>query len=332
MSVMGKILRFECLLCAVLIAFSATCLAQMPRRNRYFPPPTPTTSTVEQESQPNTTQYPGAPSNTGSFANPNTQQQQPVAPLVTPRTAQQNTIPNNVNPATPPTAGQSNRPSVAAADPPPGPPNPGFIGPPAPIPPTLEQMPPVPARIIYQNGLLSVESVNARLTDILNAIHAKAGIQFDGMQSSNDRVAGKFGPAPADEVLASLLQGSRYDYVIMGMPENPALVQRVILTPSSGAGAVAETPGGQPTGAPEQMSSGEEDDPSDEAEAPQNQVQSPPPPVPVQPRIQGATPKTTEQLLEELKQMQQLQQQKEQQNQQQNQQRPPAPIKPNIPH
>jgi hypothetical protein len=186
-------------------------------------------------------------------------------------------------------------------------------------------MAPAAPKITYQNGLLSVESVNGRLIDILNGIRTKAGIQFEGLQTTQDRVAGKFGPARADQVLTSLLQGSRFDYVIIGMPENPALVQRVILSPSSSAAAAGSTPGAQPV---QQPSGDEEENAGDDpAEAPE-QVQAPEQmqqPAQIQPR--GATtPKTTEQLLEELKRMQQ---QNQPQQNQQNQQ--PAPVKPRIP-
>jgi len=202
-----------------------------------------------------------------------------------------------------------------------------MIGPPAPIPPTPEQMPPTPARITYQNGMLSIESTNAQLTDILNGIHKKTGIQFEGMQPGQDRVAGKFGPAPADEVLASLLRGSRFDYIIIGLPDNPAMVQRVILSPSANAGASPAATGAQPP----QPSAVEDDENGEDQGENQEQVrvpqQSPPQPVPAPQPAGNAGPKTTEQLVEELKQMQQQQQQ--QQNP--NQQTPNAPIKPPPP-
>src|SRR5437762_5356220 len=54
-----------------------------------------------------------------------------------------------------------------------------------------EQIPPVPPKIVYQNGLLSVEATNSTLSDILNAIRSKAGIQIEGFQGAQDRVAAK---------------------------------------------------------------------------------------------------------------------------------------------
>lgn len=199
-------------------------------------------------------------------------------------------------------------------------------------------MAPTAPRITYRNGLLSVESVNARLVDILNGVRAKAGIQFEGLQSSSDRVAGKFGPAPAGEVLTNLLEGSRYDYVIIGVPDDPAVVQRVILTPSASAAAAA---GSNPAGAqPAQEANGDEDDsPDDDADTTEQTSQTPQTPqtlqqpqvVPGQPRGNQGT-KTPEELLEELKRMQQQSMQQNQQNQNQqnqNQQNQNQPTPPN---
>jgi len=192
-------------------------------------------------------------------------------------------------------------------------------------------MAPAPPKVTYQNGLLSVESTNARLGDIFNAIRAKAGIQFEGLPTGQekDRVAGKFGPAPADQVLTSLLQGSHFDYVIIGMPENPSLVQRVILTPNPGSGAVAAAPGTQPV----QHAEGDEDDDSGDdssAESP-DQAQGSQQPPPAQGAQHPAGPKNAEELLNELKRMQQQAQQNQQQQQQQNQPQD-APNQPPVPH
>src|SRR5947209_2740505 len=147
-------------------------------------------------------------------------------------------------------------------------------------PPRPEQLPPVPAKVTYQNGLLMVQAPNSTLSDIFNGIRARASIQFEGAQGASDRVAANFGPAPADQVLAALLRGSRFDYVIIGAPGNPETVQRVILTPRAGAAAPAFTATlPQRPGAPQ--SEDEEED------QPPSETVQPPPPV---------DPKTTQQL------------------------------------
>ena len=201
-----------------------------------------------------------------------------------------------------------------------------------------EQMPPVPPKVVYQNGLLSVEATNSTLSDILNGIRSKAGIQIEGFQGAQDRVAAKLGPAPAEAVLTGLLRGSRFDYMMLGRADRPGMVQRVILTPISGAPSASN--GIQPLQPQPGMVLAQ---PVDDDEANQDEANIPPPqfqpnpqqrmqPQPVQQPgngVQGNNPKTSEQLLEELKQMQQQQQQNQQQNQPNPQ--PPAPLKPRIP-
>jgi hypothetical protein len=199
-----------------------------------------------------------------------------------------------------------------------------------------EQMPPVPPKIVYQNGLLSVEAANCTLSDILNAIRSKAGIQIEGFQGAQDRVAAKLGPASVEAVLTGLLSGSRFDYMILGRADRPSMVQRVILTSMSGAPVASN--GAQPLQPRPGMVLVQ---PVDDDEANQDEANIPPPQFQPQPIIQpqqvpqpgngvpGNGPKSSEQLLEELKQMQQQQQIQQQQNQQNGQ--PPAPLKPRIP-
>src|SRR5947209_15261412 len=142
------------------------------------------------------------------------------------------------------------------------------VGPPAPEsvqqpPQRPEQMPPVPARVSYQNGLLTVQAPNSTLGDIFNGIRSRAGIQFEGGQGAGDRVALTIGPAPADEVLRALLSGSRFDYVIIGDEDNADVVHKVILTPRAGGAPgtmTAAVPQQMRPGAPQQSSEGEEAD------------------------------------------------------------------------
>ena len=198
-----------------------------------------------------------------------------------------------------------------------------------------EQMPPVPPKVVFQNGLLSVEATNSTLGDVLNGIRTKAGIQIEGIQGAQDRVAAKLGPAPAQVVLTSLLQGSHFDYMILARPDRPNIVQRVILTPASGSGLASNASNGVQPRIPTVLNQGDPDaDEAEEANVPQpvpqiqplpQQPQQQPQPVP-QPGAALQGNKTPEQVLEELKQLHQQQQQQNQQVPQQT-----APLKPRIP-
>jgi hypothetical protein len=128
-------------------------------------------------------------------------------------------------------------------------------------------------------------------------------------------VAISLGPAPEGEVLAAIFGGSKFDFVAMGRPDSPGIVQRVILTHKSQPGAVA---GAQP---PAQANNGQGDDEEvpDETVNAGDPQDTPVQPVPVpqaqQPQIQNEQPRTQEQLLQELQQMREKQLQQLQQGQ-----------------
>jgi hypothetical protein len=120
----------------------------------------------------------------------------------------------------------------------------------APPPPTPEQMPARAPTVSYQNGQLSIVAPNSTLSDILQAVKSKTGASIDVPAGANERVVSRFGPGPARDVLAALLNGSHFNYVMIGSDANPTSVAQVILTPRVGG----ETgPVNQPTG---QMNAG----------------------------------------------------------------------------
>lgn len=202
---------------------------------------------------------------------------------------------------------------AAATVTPPPPVSTGFIGPQMPIPMPLppEKQAPLPPRITFQNGLLTLECTNSRLGDVLNGVRTKANIEFEGLDSAPERVAIKLGPAPADEVLSSLLQGSRFDYVILGQPQSPHTVEKVMLSAKSGAPMSAME--NQPALKPQQQPPPE----VEEGEATEEQTLEQPPqqPVPVMPTpppaaagMQPPGVPTPEELLEKINKLKEEQQ------------------------
>jgi hypothetical protein len=188
--------------------------------------------------------------------------------------------------------------------------NTGFIGPqlpPPPLPLPPEKQPPTPPKVSFQDGLLTVESTNSRLGDILSSIRNKAGIQFEGMDSGVERVATKLGPAPADEVLSTLLQGSRFDYVILGHSGDPHSVERVLLSARGTAPAI----GGNIAPTKPQANEEEAEEAATEEQPPpelppdgQAQVPQVPPQSLTPASIPSGVP-TPEQMLERIKEQQQ---------------------------
>ena len=98
------------------------------------------------------------------------------------------------------------------------------------LPLTPEQRPAAAPLVTYIDGKLSVTAKNSTLGDILRAISAKTGASIDIPEGANERVVSQLGPAPAREVMTALLNGSHYNYVVVGTEMNPNAVAHVILT------------------------------------------------------------------------------------------------------
>lgn len=120
---------------------------------------------------------------------------------------------------------------------------------------TLDQMPAIAPQVSYQAGMLSIQAENSTLSDILRAVRSKTGAQMDIPANATERVVGHFGPGPPRDVLASLINGSHFNYVLLGSPNDPAAVSQVILTSRVAGPAGASsgpTNGFQPGGNPNQ--------------------------------------------------------------------------------
>jgi hypothetical protein len=145
---------------------------------------------------------------------------------------------------------------------------------PPPPPPTPEQMAPAPPQVSYQNGQLTIQSQNSTLADILNAVRRQTGTQMDVPPgAASQRIATRLGPGAPQDVLRSLLNGSKFDYIILGSANTPGGVQRLILTPRTGgpatAPAVSQNPPMQGNAAAPEPESGDEEQPMVEDNPPE---------------------------------------------------------------
>jgi hypothetical protein len=208
----------------------------------------------------------------------------------------------------------------------------------APAPLTLAQKPAVPPKVQYQNGQLTILAENCTLGDILRGVRQQTGAEVDLPPNATERVVANLGPGPSREILTKLLNGSSFNYVMLGSPTDPNDVRHVILTSKSGGdatGAVAanmpqagfngRTPLNPPQngstvtgGAPADTSN---DDDAAENSGSDDQPQADEQPADAQGGDQAGQPangqgvKTPEQLLQELQRQQQMQQQQQQQGQ-----------------
>jgi hypothetical protein len=94
--------------------------------------------------------------------------------------------------------------------------------------------------VTYANGKLTIVAKNSTLSDILTAVGEKTGAAIDVPEDATERVVSELGPGPAREVVAALLNGSHFNYVMVGTETNPNSVARVILTAKT---ETKDTPG-----------------------------------------------------------------------------------------
>jgi hypothetical protein len=221
----------------------------------------------------------------------------------------------------------------------------------------LLQQPPVQPVVKMQNGLLSIDATNSNLSDVLAGVKRATGAVIEGGSAATERVVVHLGPGRPNDVISALLNGSRYDYVVLGSAQQPGAITRIMLTVRQGGDQVAAPQAASnvppPQGNNAEDDGAQEDTPEQREQdvrqvepqpAPQQPVQPGQPQNPQQPGAQNGAqnndqPKTPQQLFEEIQRMQQMRQQ-EQQNQnqqnqnpqnqqypppQQNQQQPPPP-------
>lgn len=187
-------------------------------------------------------------------------------------------------------------------------------------------MAPVAPTVTYQGGQLTIQSNNATLAQVLRSVQSKTGASFDiPASANNDRVVAQLGPGQPKDVLATLLNGSKFNFIILGSPNQPGSVQKLILTPRQNI-PITNTAQNRPAPQPEPEPQQEEDyTPPEPAPVEDNTANQAQPPGGFRP---GYTPnmqngeqqqpenngqpqqgvKTPEQLLQELQRMQQQQQ------------------------
>jgi hypothetical protein len=96
----------------------------------------------------------------------------------------------------------------------------------------MDQIPATPAKVGFENGLLTISAQNSTLGEILRDVHKLTGATIDVPPSSaaNERVVVHLGPGAPRDVLAGLLNGSSFNYVMLGSNSDPSAVATVLLT------------------------------------------------------------------------------------------------------
>jgi hypothetical protein len=95
----------------------------------------------------------------------------------------------------------------------------------------MDQIPPTPAKVNFQGGMLTISAQNSTLGEILRDVRKLTGAVIDIPPGSgaNERVIVSLGPGAPRDVLARLLNGSSFDYVMVGSTTDPGAVSSVML-------------------------------------------------------------------------------------------------------
>ena len=85
--------------------------------------------------------------------------------------------------------------------------------------------------VSYRDGLLGIRANKATLSEVLNAIQQKTGAEVSiAAGAEQEQVVAEIEPAPAAEVLARLLNGSQFNFLILSSANDPRQLDKVILT------------------------------------------------------------------------------------------------------
>jgi hypothetical protein len=110
-----------------------------------------------------------------------------------------------------------------------------------------EPVPAPPAMVIYKDGLLSISAENVSLSDVLHEVSAKTGatIEFPN-GSATEPVFTHIGPGPVRDILATLLNGTKFNYVMLGSQNRADGLQKIVLTPAGQTTEAAEVAQSEP--------------------------------------------------------------------------------------
>jgi hypothetical protein len=153
--------------------------------------------------------------------------------------------------------------------------------------------------VVWNSQGLRIDATNSSLTQILKDVSTATGTKVEGL-GSDQRIFGSYGPGPARDVLAKLLDGSGYNVLMIG-DQGQGTPRSVVLSTRN-----KESKGGDAT----QVSDNQpapNDDNADADDQPQQPQPQPQPPNIRNGFAPGAPPRTPQQIMQEMQQRQQQQ-------------------------
>lgn len=137
--------------------------------------------------------------------------------------------------------------------------------------------------VTYRNGLLGIRANKVTLSEVLFAVQQRTGAEVSiAAGAEQEKVVAEIEPGSAPEVLARLLNGSKFNFLILSAVNNPGQLERVILSTRIESAAL-----------PPPQLAGQNDDSGDDAPAianaqPGNITPAPVPvPPPPQPEVKA---------------------------------------------
>jgi hypothetical protein len=134
---------------------------------------------------------------------------------------------------------------------------------------------------------LRISAKNASLREILTEVSSRTGATLEGM-GADERVFGEYGPGPAKEVLAQVLNGSAYNVMLIG-DQGQGTPRQIVLSMRSASGQYAVQPA-QTSAADDDSEPVVEDTPMQQPPPIPRPPMNPNPGQPGQPLPPGQTP------------------------------------------
>jgi hypothetical protein len=116
----------------------------------------------------------------------------------------------------------------------------------------LDQLKAMPAEVSYQGGLLTISAQNSTLGEILRDVRKLTGASLEIPKEStgaSERVIAHLGQGAPRDVLAVLLNGTSFNYVLLGSSSDPTAVASVILMAKASAAGETRTAANRGPGA-----------------------------------------------------------------------------------
>jgi hypothetical protein len=97
--------------------------------------------------------------------------------------------------------------------------------------------------VIFHDGLLGIRANKVTLSEVLYAVQQRTGAEVSiAAGAEQERIVADIAPAPAADVLARLLNGSKFNFLILSSEKDPRQLDRVILSTRAEGGLMPMTP------------------------------------------------------------------------------------------